>query len=491
MNKTMNKHFSAALIHCFSRLALPVILCLSALTACGPQSPEETPEATADLAPVVYPAEMIMPQAREAILMAKYYTQRKPDFTQYNLYLSDEFLNISEDSVAAVLKVVNNQFTYALQIDRLRAGRLRPIEKDGKVSSHYIDFFLVPGETTKVDFWQRVWTEIPFYHVAKYSDHTENFINRYVWHLRHVADWRSPHTPQVEGKCWEQPENDVYDVATDRYKVRQVFFSPQETVVRLTALDIFAEPVVSSNCYLVDEKGKIYSFRRIVHGTIDGDFGPEASVYGAYYAFDPLPETTTVFSFYMGDKSMTAVMNVHEREIKPEKPQNPNFHLTVDVTPGLMDQGYLIYTGPNKYETFHTGLELEAKEGKCDYECHLEGPKWMCLQAYFADRSICSAYISMPIVPGERAKLVVQNGFFDLDGTPFYHQWNRASYLSYNADLYHDKQLADSLLLDYLRAHGSEEGCAVFYQANHKLPQDTIFKYVPQTIREGRFKPFF
>ena len=49
--------------------------------------------------------------------------------------------------------------------------------------------------------------------------------------------------------------------------------------------------------YLVDEDGNRYRFKRAVTGNVNENNGPEARVFGAYFAFEPMPKDTKVFSF--------------------------------------------------------------------------------------------------------------------------------------------------------------------------------------------------
>ena len=63
---------------------------------------------------------------------------------------------------------------------------------------------------------------------------------------------------------------------------RERELTPRETAER-TALrqEYLAEwrrgaEQVLENTWLVDEKGNMYTFKRVIHGNIDNDFGPEA-----------------------------------------------------------------------------------------------------------------------------------------------------------------------------------------------------------------------
>lgn len=471
----------------FSKSVLSLcLLGAVSFSACQPGESTATVTSPQDEGEAVYPTSQILASPKTTTIEGGHYKFVKIDFTSFNLYLSDDFLAINENEVVANLPIVDKQFSYSLSIDRIKAARLRAVKADGTVTDYFMDFFLVPGDTVDVEIREPLLGQSKNYHVVRYSQRNKISIEHFAWVLRNSLKWTSPNYPKVEGKCWDYPQNDTYDNATERYQVRQVYFNPDETVVRLISLDFFSEPVVSSNCYLVDEKGNMYTFKRVVYGNIDNDFGPEASVFGAYYAFEPLPEGTERFNFYMGDKSMTAVMNIHERT--PEKKMASNFHLEVNVAPGVWDKGYMIYFG-DLFETRYKGQELEVKDGKCHYDLYVDKPKWMTLKGYKEDGPIEHSNISVPVIPGERAEVRVMNGSYYYSGSTFYQQYCQADYLDENVRRYNNKPMADSLYMDYLRKHANEEGCILFYQIHYLVPQDSLRKYMPESIKEGRLKP--
>lgn len=112
------------------------------------------------------------------------------------------------------------------------------------------------------------------------------------------------------------------------------------------------------------------------------------------------------------------------------------------------------------------------------------------LTATFPDGSICTHCMRFPFVPGEHAEVKVMNGTFYLTGSTFYKQYSDADELIENAGKYHKQEETQALLLDYLKEHADEEGCVMRYMHHDVLPRETILSFVPDKVKNGRFRDF-
>ena len=71
----------------------------------------------------------------------------------YNIYIADtyeELNNVADDDYVACVPVVNKRFSYSVELDKPKVGRLRCIFPDGSLCSAWIDLDFVPNETYKI-----------------------------------------------------------------------------------------------------------------------------------------------------------------------------------------------------------------------------------------------------------------------------------------------------------------------------------------------------
>lgn len=175
------------------------------------------------------------------------------------------------------------------------------------------------------------------------------------------------------------------------------------------------------------------------------------------------------------------------------KKAKANFELNIRVTEGIGDSGYLINLWDEHQYRKQVG-EISVKDRKSFYSQYLDKPYLADVVATFPDGSVCTHCMRFPFVPGEKAQLEVRNGSFYLSGTGFYGEWIKADELVENARKYHTAEETQQMLTNYLKEHGNEEGCAMYFiiRSSHmgasQLSPDILRQYIPKSIINGRFK---
>lgn len=204
----------------------------------------------------------------------------------YNIYIGDKYLNIDGDNPVATVPVVNKRFTYVMNLDKMTSGRVRCIFPGGKLCDNWIGLHFVPGETVILSVCNG------FYNLEKSPAYNQK-VNKAIDALREETNWETPHLPKIEGEAWK----DVSHKDNGALIVKEVYFNDEETVLRLASKHYAEGMSITEKSCLVDEDGNRYRFKRAVTGNVNGNNGPEARVFGAYFAFEPMPKDTKVFSF--------------------------------------------------------------------------------------------------------------------------------------------------------------------------------------------------
>ena len=140
------------------------------------------------------------------------------------------------------------------------------------------------------------------------------------------------------------------------------------------------------------------------------------------------------------------------------------------------------------YDAEDLWIDIAAKDKKCSFSTYLDKPYLADLFATFPDGSICTHCVRFPFVPGEKAEVKVMNGSFYVSGTGFYNDWIKADEVIENANKYHTAEETDSILRNYLKEHGNEEGCSLCFIQEGALPSKVLKQLIPQPIFTGRMK---
>ena len=168
-----------------------------------------------------------------------------------------------------------------------------------------------------------------------------------------------------------------------------------------------------------------------------------------------------------------------------------NFSISVKVTQGIEDAGYLVHIFNNDKTQRKFVDKITVTDKRTSFETHIDEPLVGDLTAIFPDGTVCSACVRFPFVPGEQAQVKVKNGTFELSGSKFYQEWNDADELEENARKYYKQWETDSIILNYLKKHADEEGCVMRYWQYEILPRPVILGVIAESVKNGRFKHFF
>ena len=112
--------------------------------------------------------------------------------------------------------------------------------------------------------------------------------------MRRVTHCQSPEQPQVVGRRW----NEVHccrDVST--LSIKEVVFGADETVLHITSNDYRNGFTFPDTAFITDAAGNIYKYRRRLNETYNDK--RLRNVFGAYCAFEPLPDTIISFDLHV------------------------------------------------------------------------------------------------------------------------------------------------------------------------------------------------
>ena len=406
------------------------------------------------------------------------------DEPKVNIYLADDYMHIKEDKPVATVPVVDRKFRFQIPLKKVTAGLMRSTRKGAKG----VELFFVPNETVKLHL-----TDKDFYVEPDNYGYLQK-IERTVTALQNATGWQSPHLPKVKGTKWENVESQ--SVGFPVLAVKEVIFSKDETVLRITTDYPANSMVINKESYLTDGKGGRYKMKRAVFGKLNEDNSPEVCTFGGYYAFEPVPEDVEELNFMADQKPEDVALMIegtgifHIKKAPKEADHEPNFKVDISVSQGIGDSGYLISMYDKTMCRRKQIADISVVNRKASFATYVDEPRMVDLTATFPDGSICTHCVRFPFVPGEHAEVKVMNGTFYLTGTTFYKQYGDADELIENAGKYHKQEETRALLLDYLKKHADEEGCVMRYMHHDVLPRETILSIIPDKVKNGRFKDF-
>lgn len=105
--------------------------------------------------------------------------------------------------------------------------------------------------------------------------------------------------------------------------------------------------------------------------------------------------------------------------------QKSSFTIDGTVAEEIKDSAYLVYISDANYNFSQIPDDtIYVKDKKFSFTSDIDEPRLLNLHAIFEGGELAPAYVDMILVPNETAKLKVCNGFYELDGSKFYNEWN-------------------------------------------------------------------
>ena len=196
--------------------------------------------------------------------------------------------------------------------------------------------------------------------------------------------------------------------------------------------------------------------------------------------------------------------------------EQPTFKINGTVSEEISDTAYYVYIGDTAFNIDTKAAPVDTiivKDKKFSYSSTVKEPRLIYLQAIFKSGEVCGAYVDFVLVPGETANLKVCNGYFELDGTPFYQQWHTLDTMSQNFQKKFSAK-ADSLralpelsqetvnafneeyslsldkMRSYVMEHKNEEGTLFYSTMVGMIPVSQLIPGMKDEVRNGKFKSF-
>lgn len=215
-------------------------------------------------------------------------------------------------------------------------------------------------------------------------------------------------------------------------------------------------------------------------------------------------------------KTAGAVLSLCAVAACSQPKEQPTFQINGTVSEEISDTAYYVYIGDTAFNIDTKAAPVDTiivKDKKFSYSSTVKEPRLIYLQAIFKSGEVCGAYVDFVLVPGETANLKVCNGYFELDGTPFYQQWHTLDTMSQNFQKKFSAK-ADSLralpelsqetvnafneeyslsldkMRSYVMEHKNEEGTLFYSTMVGMIPVSQLIPGMKDEVRNGKFKSF-
>ncbi|MBR4679480.1 MAG: AhpC/TSA family protein [Bacteroidales bacterium] len=215
-------------------------------------------------------------------------------------------------------------------------------------------------------------------------------------------------------------------------------------------------------------------------------------------------------------KTAGAVLSLCAVAACSQPKEQPTFKINGTVSDEISDTAYYVYIGDTAFNIDVKVAPVDTiivKDKKFSYSSTVKEPRLIWLQAIFKSGEVCGAYVDFVLVPGETANLKVCNGYFELDGTPFYQQWHTLDTMSQNFQKKFSAK-ADSLralpelsqetvnafneeyslsldkMRSYVMEHKNEEGTLFYSTMVGMIPVSQLISGMKDEVRNGKFKSF-
>lgn len=200
-------------------------------------------------------------------------------------------------------------------------------------------------------------------------------------------------------------------------------------------------------------------------------------------------------------------------------PKN-NFHIEGTVTEGLLDTAYYVLVCDGLLESYSNPPvdSIIVEKNKFTYDMNIEKPTMGGLQAIFKDGTVCQNIVDFPFIPGESANVIVNNGFYDIDGSAFYHDYGyilkcihdfNKEYSAYVSTLHITQETPeDSMLIyqtevnritkkfteeisNYLKENNNSDGAYFGVAISRVFPIDSLEAWAGEQLKKGYINEFF
>ena len=217
-------------------------------------------------------------------------------------------------------------------------------------------------------------------------------------------------------------------------------------------------------------------------------------------------------------KTAGAVLSLCAVAACSQPKEQSTFTINGTVADEIKDTAYFVYLGDTAFNIDVKNTApidtIIVKDKKFSYTSNVKEPRLIWLQAIFENGEVCPAYVDFVLVPGEKADLKVCNGYYELDGTPFYHQWHTLDKKStdlrnkFNAKADSLRALPDlsqeainafnmevaaevEKVKQYVKDHQNEEGTVFYATIAGITPINELVENMKPEMRNGRFKVLF
>lgn len=403
----------------------------------------------------------------------------------YNIYLGDEYFHIVGETPDTCVQVTDKRFHYEVPLTKVMAGRVRCIFPGDELCSAWIDLWFVPGQTVQLNVHNGYYDLEYLGENGQYN--YESKVERTVYAVRGSTGLKTPHFTEPKAKkMWETVEcKDTHR----RVDVRKVLFNDDETILQLTTDEWLYSTNFGTELVLTDSVGNKYKYIRSLTEGGDGNWNKETLVFGAWYAFEALPKDIDMFNLHQQTENYSQPICENIRKGEVPEDQSPNFTLRIIASEGIGDCGYLVrlYDKGEHVHQYTQVADLPLDENRsCTFTYHLDEQRIGETIAIFPGGTICTHCERFPFVPGEEAELRVYNGYYHLTGkTPFYKAWGAADEYCENIRKYRSSDEAHTLMDQYLKDHGSEEGCLRYFDMQMGWSKEALYEAMSEELRNS------
>lgn len=206
----------------------------------------------------------------------------------------------------------------------------------------------------------------------------------------------------------------------------------------------------------------------------------------------------------------------------PKTKASKAFVIEGTVAPETPDVAYLVYISNENFQFYSRPSDtIRVVNKKFSYRnTSIDEVRLLNLRAKYPDGSLAQSYINLVLVPGELAKVSVFNGYFELDGSKFFHEMgslddvfsrneNEAQLVKGKLSILQQSGLTETddfyetyirylelnieaikLQWKYLPDHGAEEGTVMAFLFSGRASANTVKEKAAPEVVNGRLKKY-